>query len=66
MAYDQARPAHLRGDDYGQAKKDKPTPKPRLLPSKLKQEKQQSEEVKSDRTADSAPAEDPIQTASGK
>ena len=35
MAYDQARPAHLRTDEYAD-KKSKPTPKPRLLPSKIK------------------------------
>lgn len=33
MAYDQARPAHLRTDEAG-SDKPKPTPKPKLLPSK--------------------------------
>ncbi|MEL6351957.1 MAG: DEAD/DEAH box helicase [Cyanobacteria bacterium J06627_28] len=32
MAYDQARPAHLKADEP--SKKSKPTPKPKLLPSK--------------------------------
>ena len=37
MAYDQARPAHLRNDDPSKSK-SKPTPKPRLLPSKINQD----------------------------
>ncbi|MEL6157884.1 MAG: DEAD/DEAH box helicase [Cyanobacteria bacterium J06627_32] len=38
MAYDQARPAHLRGDEYAGGKA-KPTPKPKLLPSRPAGEK---------------------------
>ena len=58
MAYDQARPAHLRGDDNNSTtQKRKATPKPRLLPSKLKQDS-------TDDNAERAPVrtEKPIQT----
>ncbi|MEL6902400.1 MAG: C-terminal helicase domain-containing protein, partial [Cyanobacteria bacterium J06606_4] len=40
MAYDQARPAHLRGDDYAGGKA-KPTPKPKLLPSRVPSKKEE-------------------------
>lgn len=55
MAYDQARPAHLRSDDSASAK-SKPTPKPRLLPSKLKKEPRDEPVVQAKR------AEDRVQT----
>ncbi|MBE9063503.1 DEAD/DEAH box helicase [cf. Phormidesmis sp. LEGE 11477] len=40
MAYDQARPAHLRKEDHSDRK---PTPKPKLLPSKMRS---QADDVK--------------------
>lgn len=42
MAYDQDRPAHLKADEP--SKKSKPTPKPKLLPSKQKTEPTSSTE----------------------
>ncbi|MEO0768754.1 MAG: DEAD/DEAH box helicase [Cyanobacteria bacterium J06649_4] len=57
MAYDQARPAHLRTDEPSAGKR-KPTPKPRLLPSRIKEEdtepKENEDTLKVTESADSS------------
>ncbi|MGB3571761.1 MAG: DEAD/DEAH box helicase [Phormidesmis sp.] len=60
MAYDQARPAHLRSDEPA-GYESKPTPKPRLLP-KLQKDTDNSSDSSSN---GSLPAENSIRTSRG-
>ena len=60
MAYDQARPAHLRTEEYGEKKRSsRPTPKPKLLPKLQTEEAPEGE----DSAENSTSTEDPIKAS---